>query len=125
MTLNQLKRRIRKAWCLKTRSRNIKGPWTPGRPADGQCAVTALVVQDLFGGRIIKVAAVLGDWSGAHYLNVLPDNTIVDLTKSQFLKGTSYVGWDDFARWKMLDSPQAVAAGVRRRYQLLRKRLGL
>jgi hypothetical protein len=51
--------------------------WTPERPSIGQCAVTALIVQDQLGGDII-VAEVADDF---HFWNRLPDGTEVDLTR--------------------------------------------
>ena len=38
-----------KSWSIETSSK-----WTIENPAKGQCGVTALVVQDICGGKIIK-----------------------------------------------------------------------
>ena len=46
----------------------------------GQCAVTALVVQDFLGGELIR-AFVCGE---SHYWNRLPDGSELDLTADQF-----------------------------------------
>lgn len=59
--------------------------WTTQRPATGQCAVTALIVQQLLGGDLVRV--LNPDRTGqpiSHYFNVLPDGTELDLTRDQF-----------------------------------------
>lgn len=38
-----------KSWSIETSSK-----WTSENPAKGQCGVTALVVQDIYGGKIKK-----------------------------------------------------------------------
>lgn len=54
--------------------------WLPSRPSLGQCAVTALIVQERFGGELVRVVNA-GD---SHYFNRLPDGSEVDLTRDQF-----------------------------------------
>lgn len=70
---------IREAWCRETSS--TPGEWTEDNPALGQCAVTALVVQDLLGGKLLR-CEVDGE---SHYFNVLEDGEGIDLTFEQFL----------------------------------------
>lgn len=54
--------------------------WSSDRPERGQCAVTALVVQDALGGTIVR-ASVHGE---SHYWNLLADGRELDLTRGQF-----------------------------------------
>lgn len=54
----------------------------------GQCAVTALVVQDYFGGDLRKGEAFRGNYSTRHYWNLLPFGQDTDLTWRQFPIGT-------------------------------------
>lgn len=61
--------------------------WTRENPAWGQCAVTALVVQDFLGGGILR--ASLEDVGGyeymrSHYWNRLPSGAQLDLSQRQF-----------------------------------------
>lgn len=61
--------------------------WTRENPAWGQCAVTALVTQDFFGGEILR--ASLEDVAGyqymrSHYWNRLPSGAQLDLSQRQF-----------------------------------------
>ena len=62
--------------------------WTHKNPAWGQCAVTALVFNDLFGGEIVWAEATLPSGEKiSHYKNKL-NGTEYDLTESQFPEGT-------------------------------------
>lgn len=69
--------RITRAWSAET---SVDNQWSPDNPALGQCAVTALVVQDHFGGDLLRVV----NESVSHYFNFLPNGDWVDLTRSQF-----------------------------------------
>jgi hypothetical protein len=53
--------------------------WSPHNPAAGQCGVTAALVHDRFGGRILKTR--IG--SRFHYYNEIAGRRI-DFTESQF-----------------------------------------
>ncbi|WP_025719930.1 YunG family protein [Paenibacillus sp. 1-18] len=70
----ELEEALFQAWSLESSSK-----WTADNPAAGQCGVTALVVQDRFGGDILKT------WldSGWHYYNRIGED-IIDFTRSQF-----------------------------------------
>ncbi|WP_040349484.1 hypothetical protein [Brevundimonas sp. BAL3] len=72
--LDELEGRLKAAWSMETAT-----TWTRGNPALGQCSVTALVVNDLLGGRILKTRV----GPNYHFYNLI-DGTRVDLTSSQF-----------------------------------------
>ncbi len=63
-----------KCWNTKTSSK-----WTPDNPYSGQCGVTALVINDLFGGCILKTM-VDNQW---HYYNKIKGQRC-DFTSKQF-----------------------------------------
>lgn len=65
---------IEQAW-----SRETTNFWMPTNPAFGQCAVTALVVQDILGGELVR--CMNGEVS--HYYNIIMDQEL-DLTRKQF-----------------------------------------
>lgn len=65
---------LRKAWSLKTAVQ-----WTPENPASGQCNVTAAVINDLFGGEILRTR-LPNVW---HYYNRIEGGR-VDFTDSLF-----------------------------------------
>lgn len=76
--LGSLAERLRSAWARETSVQ--PNDWTAGSPSVGQCAVTALVVQDFLGGELLR-AIVHG---GSHYWNRLPSGEEIDLTRDQF-----------------------------------------
>lgn len=61
--------------------------WRPDNPALGQCSVTALLINELFGGRILKTR----HRESVHYYNEI-DGRRYDFTSSQF---TSPIEYDD------------------------------
>jgi hypothetical protein len=67
---------IRHAWGADT---SMEPAWSAECPARGQCAVTALVVQDYLGGELMR-AEVEGI---SHYWNLVSQEE-VDLTREQF-----------------------------------------
>lgn len=68
---------IRDSWSKET---TAYSGWSSELPEAGQCAVTALLVQDIFGGVLMR-AVVNGE---SHYWNKLDDGTEIDLTRAQF-----------------------------------------
>jgi hypothetical protein len=77
LTMEEIAQALRRSWTPDTAYRDT---WRPDRRSTGQCAVTALVVQDYLGGTLRR-AVLPGE---THYWNVLPDGTEVDLTRDQF-----------------------------------------
>lgn len=75
--LPEFRSKIRHAWCQET---SANPDWSENNSALGQCAVTSLIIQDLFGGELLRTK--INEVS--HYYNKLPDGKIVDLTREQF-----------------------------------------
>lgn len=76
-----------------------------GRPSStGQCAVTALLVQDLFGGELARTV-VDGD---SHYFNLI-DGAEVDLTRDQFKVWAPTAPVETRTRAYVLSHPATVA----------------
>ncbi|MDO4837473.1 MAG: hypothetical protein Q4B32_03660 [Clostridia bacterium] len=80
ITLGDLYRILRKAWCKETAYPACQAEWVPSDPSYGQCAVTAMLVCDMFGGTIHRIRVSGG---GPHYFNRIDGHTI-DLTVEQF-----------------------------------------
>jgi ADP-ribose pyrophosphatase YjhB (NUDIX family) len=80
---------IRAGWCRWTSDPVDHPGWTETNPASGQCASTALVVQDRLGGELLlaEVHEADGSRQGVHYWNRLSDGREVDLTREQFRRG--------------------------------------
>ncbi|MFK4508345.1 hypothetical protein LPJ38_20905 [Bradyrhizobium daqingense] len=72
---------LRKAWSASTASQ-----WTASNPAAGQCNVTALLVQELFGGDLLKTPLPAGD----HFYNWI-GGVRYDFTASQFDQPIAYM----------------------------------
>lgn len=89
--------------------------WSRRNPARGQCAVTALLVHDFFGGTIL-VGTVRGE---EHYWNLLDDDVEYDLTLNQFGPDASYEGPpEEASREEILDF-----GDTNERYRLLLERV--
>lgn len=79
MDINKLYITLKKCWSIETCSPSSKEEWSEENSALGQCAVTSLIVNDYFGGKIMRCMTP----TGSHYYNVI-NNEVVDLTVSQF-----------------------------------------
>lgn len=85
VTLAEVGAAIRAAWRVETCDPIDTHNWTPANPSRGQCAATALVVRDLFGGELLEAEVLFrsGERQGFHYWNRLA-GAEVDLTADQF-----------------------------------------
>lgn len=105
---DELARTTLNAWSPATEAK-----WQEDNPACGQCSVTALIVQDLFGGKILKTR--IGEaW---HFYNGIAGSRC-DLTASQFAKSISYEDYES-------DRDEAIADTSPECYAALRHNLGL
>lgn len=81
-SLAQLTLALRHAWSDQTSC--WADDWPADNPARGQCVVSSLVVQDYFGGDLVRYAVEGQGIHEKHYCNILPDGTLVDATRSQY-----------------------------------------
>lgn len=79
-TLHKLYAVLRQTWKSDTAYRSCQTEWIPTDPSYGQCAITAMLVYDMFGGSIHRIRVNGG---GTHYFNKI-DGHYVDLTREQF-----------------------------------------
>lgn len=79
MSLGQLTKLIQQAWSRETAHPDFADRWSEENRSAGQCAVTALVVNDYFGGELAKIYVD----DDSHYFNII-DSEVVDLTAEQF-----------------------------------------
>ncbi len=114
IALALLQSALERSWSQET---SAAPNWSRQNPAQGQCAVTALIVQDFFGGRLLKTKAQVGEGI-SHIYNELPNGVVVDLTASQFPKGTLFSTPDYRVRDSVFERK-----GNRERYELLKKRV--
>lgn len=74
--LLELRATLETLWSAET---SVHHGFSPAIPSRGQCVPTALLVEELFGGQIMRTV-VLGE---SHYYNLIADLE-VDLTRDQF-----------------------------------------
>jgi hypothetical protein len=88
-SLSSLETAIRAGWSVWTSDPVDQPAWSKSNPASGQCASTALVVQDLIGGELLmaEVRSADGAPHGVHYWNRLAGGLELDLTREQFRDG--------------------------------------
>lgn len=79
-TLYKLYAVLRKTWKAETAYPSCQAEWVSTDPSYGQCAITAMLVYDMFGGSIHRIRVNGG---GTHYFNKI-DGYYVDLTREQF-----------------------------------------
>ena len=77
---DDVQRALRRAWSSSTASQ-----WTASNPAAGQCNVTALLIQELFGGDLLKTPLPAGD----HFYNRI-EGRRYDFTACQFDQPIAY-----------------------------------
>jgi hypothetical protein len=106
--LDVLRATFRKRWTRNTSADAWR--WTPDNPSYGQCAVTSLIIQDLFGGCLLR-ARVNGS---THYWNRLPWGEEVDLTREQFGGLVDIPAGEERSREHVLSFPETA-----RRYRSL------
>ena len=73
---------FQKSWSKETCYPKLQKKWSPQNPALGQCAISALIIQDYFGGDLLYCKHL------KHFWNKLPNGQEIDLTKSQFPDNT-------------------------------------
>lgn len=105
---------IRRAWSVETAA---GGNFDPECPSRGQCAVTALVVQDWFGGELLR--AMVGNES--HYWNLIPGMGEIDLTREQYPRDRDILRGVVVPRSRLLEGERTVSAHTPERYEALKK----
>jgi hypothetical protein len=112
VSLEAVEAAARAAWAVDTSSDPDR--WSADNAAWGQCAVTSLLVQDFFGGDLLRTEVE----GISHYWIRTPDGREVDLTREQFGPHAKVGPGEARDRNYVLSFPQ-----TRRRYDLLRRRV--
>lgn len=112
LDINLFKKILFESLSVETCYPKDRKDWKPENPAWGHCAVTALLVQEFFGGEILDNNETL-----KHFWNKI-DNKEIDLTESQFEGGKNpYKG-----QGRNRDRKNLLRGHTKQRYFLLRKR---
>jgi hypothetical protein len=89
-TESRLAGELRTVWAADTCSPDDveRAGWSSANPAWGHCDITALIVNDVFGGDLmVGEVHLAGEQHGHHWWNRLPDGREIDLTREQFRLG--------------------------------------
>ena len=117
MDIEILKKAVEQAWAEDTCYPGSLDQWSRENPSVGQSAITALVVQDYFGGEILHCDLYNHDW------NLVPGMGELDLARECFPEGTEVCVEEKRTREILLTSPKTVAAGTPGRYALFKSRV--
>ena len=122
-TLQQLTAALHEAWDEKTGYVGA-GVWTPENPARGQCVTSSLIVQDYFGGEIVRYEVNGENINETHYFNILEDGTILDTTGQQYEKPVSIQPKPvDLQNYSSLRDKRLADNETRYRYNLLKTKV--
>ena len=111
--------RLEKLWCAETCTPRLRANWTAENKTLGQCAITAFLVQDIFGGEVFAVPTQTG---GMHCFNRV-DGVVFDLTNAQFGEKAKNIVYD-CTRLQDRDSAAHFAKEEKRlRYEYLKSKL--
>ncbi|MFD0424244.1 YunG family protein [Streptomyces parvus] len=116
--LTDIEQAMRGSWSAETCTPEYRDRWTPDNPARDQCGVTAMVLNDLLGGELIRGEVhVDGVRTDFHWWNRLGMGIEIDLTREQFGPEEVVVGGEVIAR------PPGELPRLQEEYALLRDRV--
>ncbi|NMB91348.1 hypothetical protein GYA37_00700 [candidate division WWE3 bacterium] len=114
---DELESIFKDTWSNNTVFPNLANKWTRVDKALGQCVPTALIVYDLFGGKLAY------DKNNFHVWNVLPDGTNQDFSRCQFKKPTKFNIYEYKTKDEILNSKSACEYKILERYQTLKSKV--
>lgn len=117
LLLADLEAAIRSSWDADTATPEHRPHWNPDNPARDQCGVTAMVVNDLLGGELIRgEVRIDGVQTDFHWWNRLGMGIEIDLTREQF-------GPEEVVTGGTVVPRPAEVVRLREEYELLRGRV--
>ena len=109
-TLGDLYEALTHSWQANTAYPSDQKYWSREVPSYGQCAITAMLVYDMFGGELYRTK------DHGHYYNRI-DGHWVDLTAHQFW---AYGDWCDYAAGEKVERRYVGRSGhTKKRYDML------
>lgn len=108
---------LEKAWCRETAHPSYRDKWSGDNPSVGQCLVTALVIQDEYGGDIYSCKV----GGNSHFVNIINER-IIDKTTEQF-GGTDKIKYINGSFRKRSRASLLKNKDVKQRYELLKLRM--
>lgn len=115
MTIEILLKALKASWSLDTAYSKDRDKWSKNNIEAGQCAVTAMIVYDYFGGEICR--GFSEEKNIYHFWNII-EQEIIDLTKNQFKENIVFDKVDIMTKSELINIPS-----VNCRYIKLKKRV--
>lgn len=113
----KIEKALEKSWCGKTATfADMQNKWSEDNKARGQCLVTAVIINDLLGGKLVY------DRANHHFWNELPDRTWQDFTRSQFKNGKVFSVTKYKTKDEILYDEHAIKNKTAQRYKLLKQK---
>ena len=108
---------LREAWCRETAHPSYQKSWSKNNPSQGQCCVTALLIQEKYGGNIYSCKV----GTHSHFINIIEDR-IIDKTADQFggLDKIKYIAGSFRLRTR---ESLLKNKNIKQRYELLKLRM--
>ncbi|WP_407562058.1 hypothetical protein [Streptomyces sp. 184] len=117
LLLTDIERAVRSSWGADTCTPEFRARWTPANPARDQCGVTAMVLNDLLGGELVRGEVLVdGQRTDYHWWNRLGTGVEIDLPREQFDPHETVTEGVVVAR-------PPVPGRLREEYELLRSRV--
>ncbi|MYW67894.1 hypothetical protein GTY65_28025 [Streptomyces sp. SID8379] len=119
LLLTHIEQAVRASWDAATCTPEYRARWTRENPARDQCGVTALVLNDLLGGELLRGEVLVdGVRVDYHWWNRLGEGLEIDLTREQFAPHEIVTEGTVIPR-----PPDAELRRLREEYELLRGRV--
>ena len=115
-TIAKIEKVLELAWSIETTDPESREKWSEENKVLGQCAVTAVLIFDLFGGRIIY------DKKNFHIWNEFPDGTQQDFTRSQFTDERTFSIYKYKTKEDILYDERGRKNNIVEKYQKLKQR---
>ncbi|URM90799.1 hypothetical protein LUW75_13335 [Streptomyces sp. MRC013] len=117
LLLTDIEQAVRSSWDADTCTPEFRARWRPDNPARDQCGVTAMVLNDLLGGELIRGEVLVdGVRTDYHWWNRLGMGVEVDLTREQF-------GPEEIVTGGVVVPRPPKLVRLREEYELLRERV--
>ncbi len=113
---NKIGAAFEKSWGRDTTFPDLKHTWNDQNKALGQCALTSLIIFDLFGGKIIY------NKENFHLWNELPDGTQQDFSRNQFKEERVFTIYKYKSKDEVLYDEVGKETQIEDRYLLLKER---
>lgn len=112
MSIQELSKKLSLCYSKELCYPKVKDKWNDNNRYFGMCAITALVVNDYFGGKICKIYV-----DGiSHYFNLI-NNKVIDLTARQFENQI------DYSKYEIINRNIIMTENTQKRYNMLKSKL--